>query len=266
MSTVQQELWLSLLRVLVDRPQLARVMDDVRGIIGRYYGWSSLELVFSVLNDMQKEWLINIEPQMGSAWDLVDIFDIHTEDVNISIQMRGREAIQSGLIRGSKVRQRKKPRGSGVNTIAFATLIEQKQLNYRKPKNLDEAIEKIASSIASRRGQKAFRDNLLYYYGETCLITGPILPDMLEAAHIQPYSEGGAFELSNGLLLRPDIHTLFDLGLIGIKPEDLTIIISKSLEKTDYKYLQGKPSRIPRDLQHKIDRNALRNHKDKARL
>ena len=46
---------------------------------------------------------------------------------------------------------------------------------------------------------------------------------MLEAAHISPYAEGGKHTLSNGLLLRSDLHTLFDLGYLTVEPSDMTI-------------------------------------------
>lgn len=42
---------------------------------------------------------------------------------------------------------------------------------------------------------------------------------MLEAAHIRPYSQGGVHEVQNGLLLRSDLHRLFDLGYVTVTPE-----------------------------------------------
>jgi predicted restriction endonuclease len=62
----------------------------------------------------------------------------------------------------------------------------------------------------------------------------------LEAAHLRPYRGEGDNHPSNGLLLRSDLHTLFDLGLIGINPEDHTIVIHPALRGTEYEQYDGK--------------------------
>jgi len=46
---------------------------------------------------------------------------------------------------------------------------------------------------------------------------------VLEAAHIKPYRGKTDSHLENGLLLRADLHTLFDLNLIGVEPDTLTV-------------------------------------------
>jgi len=70
--------------------------------------------------------------------------------------------------------------------------------------------------IKRRRGQPKFRKELMDHYNKTCAISGCTAVDALEAAHITPYAEGGDYSLENGLLLRVDIHTLYDLNLIGV--------------------------------------------------
>src|SRR5205823_2979542 len=67
---------------------------------------------------------------------------------------------------------------------------------------------------ASRQGQFAFRAALIEAYGGRCAMTGCDILEVLEAAHIVPYRGPSTNAVSNGLLLRADIHTLFDLGLI----------------------------------------------------
>ena len=59
----------------------------------------------------------------------------------------------------------------------------------------------------------------------------------LEAAHITPYSKCQSDELPNGLLLRADIHTLFDQDLIGIDPKTLNVALSPCLRNTSYEEL-----------------------------
>jgi putative restriction endonuclease len=88
----------------------------------------------------------------------------------------------------------------------------------------------------SRPGQAGFRLGLLDAYGRRCAITGENILPVLEAAHIQPVAQLGTNDLTNGLLLRSDMHTLYDDGLIGVTP-DRTIRIS---EKIREHYVNGK--------------------------
>lgn len=91
------------------------------------------------------------------------------------------------------------------------------------PKNVDE---KAWIEIRTRRGQGRLRRGLILKY-KCCNITGCEDLDALEAAHIQPHSEGENYSLDNGLLLRSDIHTLFDLNLIGIDKKGVVHVASK---------------------------------------
>lgn len=88
--------------------------------------------------------------------------------------------------------------------------------------DLDER-EQIIRAIKLRRGQQKFRKKLLKLYNNTCVITGCKIIDILEAAHIKPYRGKKDNHPSNGLLLRADIHTLFDLDLLGIDPATLKL-------------------------------------------
>lgn len=67
-----------------------------------------------------------------------------------------------------------------------------------------------------RVGQQAFKALVAENYGHRCAITGDKVRPVLEAAHILPVAEGGQHRLDNGLLLRSDIHTLFDRGYVGV--------------------------------------------------
>jgi hypothetical protein len=83
--------------------------------------------------------------------------------------------------------------------------------------------EMIWQQIKKRRGQKQFRDALLERYKGRCLVTHCEIMDVLEAAHIDPYRGEDENHPENGLLLRADIHTLFDLDLLGIEPDSLRV-------------------------------------------
>jgi predicted restriction endonuclease len=144
-------------------------------------------------------------------------------------------------------------------------MVRRKERGYRQPKNATEARERMAASIAGRRGQRAFRQQLLRTYKQ-CLVTGCDAEAVLEAAHIQAYREEGTFDASNGLLLRADIHTLFDLGFIAIHTADMTVIIAEALKNTVYGALDGRPLHLPRGTEHVPDREALDTHRIQSAL
>ncbi|MDE5450970.1 HNH endonuclease signature motif containing protein, partial [Elizabethkingia meningoseptica] len=78
----------------------------------------------------------------------------------------------------------------------------------------------------------------------TCVITGCKIIDILEAAHINPYRGDHDHHTSNGLLLRADIHTLFDLNLLFINPENFKIVVAEKLIGTEYEHYNGKKINI----------------------
>lgn len=94
-------------------------------------------------------------------------------------------------------------------------------------------------SIVRRRGQPAFRKALIEAYGGRCAVSGCGVVDVLEAAHIFPFLDGETNAVSNGLLLRADIHTLFDLYLLSVDPGSRRVVVSPKLEPTEYSVLQG---------------------------
>lgn len=69
-----------------------------------------------------------------------------------------------------------------------------------------------------RIGQGAFRLSVTDAYEKRCAITGEKTLPVLEAAHIKPYAEAGPNLTANGLLLRSDMHKLFDDGYLTITP------------------------------------------------
>ncbi|MFY0579291.1 HNH endonuclease [Cystobacter fuscus] len=98
----------------------------------------------------------------------------------------------------------------------------------------------IDRQIRERRGQKAFRNSLRQRFADTCPVTGCQLADLLEAAHINPHRGDKDNHRTNGLLLRADIHTLFDLNLIGIEPNSLRMSVNPRLTGTEYERFDDK--------------------------
>ena len=73
---------------------------------------------------------------------------------------------------------------------------------------------------------------------------------MLEAAHISPYGGPSTDRVSNGLLLRADIHTLFDCGLLACDPKTLKVAIAGKLKVSAYSGLEGGSLRTPLNPAH----------------
>jgi putative restriction endonuclease len=75
-----------------------------------------------------------------------------------------------------------------------------------------------------RLGQRSFQAVVLDAYHRRCAISGTHIPPVLQAAHIRPVTEGGEHRLDNGLLLRSDVHTLFDRGYLGVDPKHRLLV------------------------------------------
>jgi putative restriction endonuclease len=73
--------------------------------------------------------------------------------------------------------------------------------------------------ISPRLGQGSFRMVVTDAYQRRCAITQERVLPALEAAHIKPYRHGGEHRIENGILLRSDIHKLFDSGYVTVTPE-----------------------------------------------
>lgn len=84
------------------------------------------------------------------------------------------------------------------------------------PANMNDGRRKIEQMVVLRQGQAQFRQALMEAYEGRCAISGCDVREVLEAAHIMPYLGDETNNVRNGLLLRADLHTLFDLGLLKI--------------------------------------------------
>jgi putative restriction endonuclease len=83
--------------------------------------------------------------------------------------------------------------------------------------------------VLPRLGQGAFRVIVTDVYKRQCALSNSHVLHVLDAAHIRPYGDGGSHSPSNGLLLRQDIHTLFDRGYLTVTP-DYRVEVSRRLK------------------------------------
>lgn len=149
---------------------------------------------------------------------------------------------------------------------AFDSLVNSKstpvsvgQSNGPGPFQVPPADERVMREILSRRGQSEFRSALLNAYGGRCAFSGCADIPVLEAAHITPHSETQDYRPANGLLLRADLHTLFDLHLISLDPRTAKVVISQRLSAT-YQLLNGHVARLPADFTFQPNASALMRH------
>jgi len=106
--------------------------------------------------------------------------------------------------------------------------------------------KQIIQTVRDRQGQTEFRNSLLIAYAERCAISDYLTTDLLDACHIYPASRDDATNgLDNGLLLRTDLHTLFDLNLLTVNPRTRTVWISPHVKDAAYRDLHGKRLRRP---------------------
>jgi putative restriction endonuclease len=129
-----------------------------------------------------------------------------------------------------------------------------------------EERERVKASVVRRRGQATFRRKVLAAYRGRCAVTGADVLPALDAAHISPYSGPASDHIENGLLLRADIHALFDLGLLAIDSASLRCLLDPSLANTSYGDLEGRKLRLPASSSKWPSPLALDSHRLWARL
>lgn len=120
--------------------------------------------------------------------------------------------------------------------------------------------------IEPRLGQGGFRVGVIDAYRRKCAVTKERTLPALEAAHIRPYAQERKHQLSNGLLLRRDIHSLFDSGYVTVTP-GLRFEVSQRIREEyengrDYYRLHGRRVRAPTTLALQPDPESLQWHNE----
>jgi hypothetical protein len=220
LPVVDDVIWV-LARVGLDSPGrykfiYAFVVDRIPGAVD---GWNQFE-------GRKGIWLADSQLVSGLVW-FKPFFDKMGRG-GTSIQLIGEEWLPD--------LQSLYGKPSGSKDIAAALETEAEAKNWP-----EDAIRYRA--IKERRGQADFRARLLEAYGRRCCISGCRVEALLEAAHIRPHAEEPNYDTRNGLLLRADLHTLYDLHLLGVD-EYGSVILSPEVNDLDYKALVSKVRRI----------------------
>lgn len=149
---------------------------------------------------------------------------------------------------------RLKPRDASVSPGPEITLERMLEDNRRRTERI----------IALREGQPRFRAALMRAYESRCAISECAVVGVLEAAHVMPYQGGQTHDVANGLLLRSDLHTLFDKHLLTVTPS-YEVRVSPSLRGSEYEALSGQSARQPVAASERVAESYLEWHNSECK-
>ena len=129
-----------------------------------------------------------------------------------------------------------------------------------EPSDIVDARVRRLKTLVQRQGQPAFRKQILSAYNGKCCIRNCEIEEVLEAAHICPYLGPNTNTTQNGLLLRADIHTLFDRNLIGIDPVKWHVKLAMPIRSSSYGFLHEAKVDLPQDRQFWPSKKAIDIH------
>jgi putative restriction endonuclease len=157
-------------------------------------------------------------------------------------------------------------RGYDLSVEPGLSLWKQLQVSLISSTVVREGAARYGQPVVSfpRLGQGAFRILVTDAYERRCAITNERTLPALDAAHIKPYSESGEHTVRNGILLRRDIHALFDTGYVTITPT-LTVEVSRRIKEEfengrDYYRLHGSSMRLPTNISNRPSADYLEWH------
>lgn len=130
----------------------------------------------------------------------------------------------------------------------------------RRPATPPSAVRFATRTVAQRLGQTQFRLDVLRAFGGACAVTGCAEPGVLQAAHILPVEAGGRHDVANALLLRADLHNLFDLGRLTINAR-LEVEVDPAVADADYRRLVGTTVARPSGVTRAAFAAALADHR-----
>jgi hypothetical protein len=229
-----------------------RAIDDLpyHKKLGELAGQFHLEKVNAACEDFCGE-LIKLLPKNGDACyyrgtvrQALGKGDAAKEDFTKAIQLGTNFAqeARAALEGGTKAAAAPKPGASeqlAKQVVAKGVFADK---GMKKPAGVPEGVWR---AVVQRRGPEEFRQALLKAYGGRCAVTGYDGEPALEAAFLTGADGTGAPEVTNGLLLRGDIRTLFDLNLLRIHPRTKKVFLADGLKKGYYAKLVARRLRLP---------------------
>lgn len=142
----------------------------------------------------------------------------------------------------------------------WTAFLQADAINLFQPDNHEEGRGRILRSLLLRKGHTQLRQKLLDAYQQRCVVSGCTAVQVLEVAYILPYAGKKTNHPTNCLLLRADLHVLFDLHLLAIDPSTSTVLIAPWLAQTIYAKLDGRKVTFPTDTEVRPSAEALAAH------
>lgn len=223
-------------RLKVNKAQLYRELSQKHGRTPKAWEYR-MQNISHVLHLLNEDWLAGLTPAKNVGSGIIEAL--------IKLLEVGPPTAVSGETLTHLEQQRQVVDASG----------------FFLPETVEDQRDRVLASVVQRRGQQEFRRALLEAYGNKCAITDCDVVDVLEAAHIYPYMGEATNFVSNGLLLRADVHTLFDLKLISIDPYAMRVCVAPTLSGSDYWGLSGKPFAGPSAGDESVDQGQLQRHR-----
>ncbi len=181
------------------------------------------------LSLLRDETLNQAKKGQASSWAVEEIPPSYLKSNYMSAALGSYIKFHSDI--NIKLEEAKEALGSKQSSLGY---IDKEKIDNWLEADNDEKESRQLVAIKIRGGQSKFRKNILKKYNFKCAVTGCSTTDVLEAAHILHHSESGINHSSNGILLRSDIHVLFDLDKLKINPKSFRIEIDKSLKSSEY--------------------------------
>lgn len=133
----------------------------------------------------------------------------------------------------------------GAPNVEFDSSDKTLELLSEELIDSEDRRDRVIAEVVRRKQQGLFRKQVLEAYNGCCAISSYKTLDVLQAAHISSYLGPKSQLVTNGILLRADLHILYDRALLSVRPDDLKVQTSPMLAGTRYELLDGKPIRLP---------------------
>ncbi len=245
-------------------------------VLGRYDNARAAEAIWGAADDAEpsRELLFFVSEPIPLSLAFDELQDYLPNDFTAFTQVPGHTIDQIEADFGSVerfVRRRLLNTGAGGPVLDMSGIVQLSERDQSKLKLFDtdsskDARSRIVDGIVRRRGFPDFRRRLLAAYEFKCAMTGCDAAEALEAAYIIPHKGKYTQHASNGLLLRADVHTLFDLGKIAVDTRSMTVIVADELLDTSYRILSGRPLRYPQQQEQRPATESLDLHRRLAGL
>ncbi len=210
----------------VERPFLEAIATAL-GLDGSRQSYSSKELLLAAL--LRRVGTEDPEPFLSSGGTVTD---------------KALAQILEGIVR-SGLATTDLVRGAAAARIALARFDNGSGEEVFDALELSDERRRALRLVTVRDGASRFRSAMMNAYGGRCAVSGCDVPEALEAAHIRPYSGPRSNAVPNGILLRADLHRLWDTGLLAVAESGYQVLLAEHLVSTDYSLFGGQRITLP---------------------